>query len=179
VSATRLLTWCRLLVGAGFMYQGLGAHTSGMHETAALFAAHPGWEAWPIVRGMRPYEVTIWLAFVEMFLGLFIFGGLFTRPLAFVGAVVSLFEVLALGLAGGLLAPLLGIGSLLIVARGGGTGTMESALGKMQRMSIERQRQRDEARRAEREAARLAADEQDAPMGEPASRPATPRTGDA
>ena len=154
MSGTRLLTWCRLLVGAGFMYQSLGAHTTGMHETAALFAAHGGWEAWPIVGGMRPYELTVKLAFVEMFLGLFIFGGLFTRPLALAGASVALFEVLALGLAGGIISPLLALGSLVVVARGGGTGTMEAVLGKMQRRSIERQRERDEERRRAREAKR-------------------------
>ena len=154
MSETRILTWCRLLVGAGFMYQSLGAHVSGMHETAAVFATHTGWEAWPIAGGMRPYELTVKLAFAEMFLGLFIFGGLFTRPLAFVGAVVALFQVLVLGLAGGVAAPLLALGSLAIVARGGGTGTLEAVLGKMQRRSIERQRERDEERRRERAARR-------------------------
>jgi hypothetical protein len=122
MSATRILTWCRLLVGAGLMYQSLGAHVTGMHETAALFAANGSWEAWPIVGGMRPYELTVKLAFVEMFLGLFVFGGLFTRPLALVGAIVAGFEVLTLGLASGAVAPLLALGSLVIVARGGGTG---------------------------------------------------------
>ena len=159
MSETRILTWCRLLVGAGFMYQSLGAHTNGMHEAAALFTAHDGWQAWPIVGGMRPYELTIKLAFVELFLGVFIFGGLFTRPLAFVGAVVAGFQVLTLGLAGGVAAPLLALGALVVVARGGGTGTMEAVLGKMQRRSIERQRERDEERRREREAKCLATEE--------------------
>ena len=162
MSETRILTWCRLLVGTGFMYQSLGVHVNGMHETAALFAAHSGWEAWPIAGGMRPYELTVKLAFVEMFLGLFIFGGLFTRPLALVGAVVAGFQVLTLGLAGGVLAPLLAVGSPIVVARGGGTGTMEAVLGKMQRRSIERQRERDEERRREREAKRRATEAEDA-----------------
>ena len=156
MSETRLLTWFRLLVGAGFMYQSLGVHVSGMHEAAELFATHTGWEGWPVAGGMRPYELTVKLAFIEMFLGLFIFGGLFTRPLALVGAVVALFQVLTLGPAGGLIAPLLALGSPVIVARGGGTGTMEAVLGKMQRGSIERQRERDEERRREREAKRRA-----------------------
>jgi uncharacterized membrane protein YphA (DoxX/SURF4 family) len=43
--------------------------------------------------------------FAEFFLGVFIFGGLFTRPLALVGAVVAAFQALTLGLAGGVVAP--------------------------------------------------------------------------
>jgi len=157
MSGARALTWCRLLVGAGFMYLGV-AHILGMHETAALFAAHEGWRAWPPIDGMRPYELTLWLAFVEFFLGVFVFGGLFTRVLGVVAVLVAGFQVLALGLAGGVVAPLLALGAALVVARGGGGGTMESALGKMQRRSIERQRERDEERRLEREAKRRAAD---------------------
>ncbi|MDP8921585.1 MAG: hypothetical protein M3O34_01755, partial [Chloroflexota bacterium] len=133
MSETRILTWTRLLVGAGFMYQSIGAHVRGMHEARALFEASPAWQVWPIVGWLRPLELTLWLAFVEFFLGVFIFGGLFTRVLAAVGVVVAGFQVVALGLAGGLVAPLLALGSLVVVARGGGTGTLEAVLGKMQR----------------------------------------------
>ena len=158
MSETRSLTWCRLLVGAGFMYQSVAAHVLGMHEARALFEAHTAWQSWPLVAGFRPLELTLWLAFAEFFLGVFIFGGLFTRPLALVGAVVAAFQALTLGLAGGVVAPLLALGSLVIGARGGGTGTMEAVLGKMQRRSIERQRERDEERRRAREAKRHSAD---------------------
>ena len=155
MSEARMLTWCRLLVGAGFMYLGV-SHILGMHETAALFTERGEWHAWPFVGGMRPYELTLWLAFAEFFLGVFVFGGLFTRVLGAVAVIIAGFQAIALGLAGGLVVPLLGLGAVIVVARGAGGGTMESALGKMQRRSIERQRERDEARRAEREAKRLA-----------------------
>jgi len=154
MTETRVLTWCRLLVGVGFMIQSVAAHVLGMHEARALFEAATSWQAWPLVGAFRPLELTLWLAFVEFFLGVFIFGGLFTRILAVAGVLVAGFQVLALGLGAGILAPLLLVGSAVVVARGGGTGTMEAVLGKMQRRSIERQRERDEERRLAREAKR-------------------------
>jgi hypothetical protein len=57
-----------------------------------------------------------------------------------------------LGLAGGPIPILLLLGSAIACVRGGGGGTMDAALGAMQRKSIENQRIRDA------EAARLKAE---------------------
>ena len=152
MSQRRLLLWLRLLTGAAFMYQGI-SHIQSMREQAALFAAHPGWQGWPLVGGARPLELTLWLAFLEFGLGVFLFGGLLTRILGGVGLLISAFQLLALGLDGGLLTVFLLVGSAVACFRGGGGGTMDSALGAMQRKSIERQRERDA------EAARLKAEQ--------------------
>jgi uncharacterized membrane protein YphA (DoxX/SURF4 family) len=151
MSQRRLLLWLRLLTGAMFMYQGF-VHIQGMREQAELFALHTGWQSWPIVGGMRPLELTIWLAFFEFGLGVFLFGGLLTRILGGFGALLALFQVSVLGLAGGPIPILLILGSASACARGGGGGTMDAALGAMQRKSIENQRIRDA------EAARLKAE---------------------
>lgn len=151
MSQRRLLLWLRLLTGAAFMYQGV-MHIQGMRAQADLFAASPAWQAWPLVGGMRPLELTLWLAFFEFGLGVFLFGGLLTRILGGFGALLAGFQLLALGLAGGPLNVLLLIGGLIACLRGGGGGTMDSALGAMQRKSIENQRLRDA------EAARLKAE---------------------
>src|SRR4051794_38420519 len=147
----RWLLWLRLLTGAGFIYQG-ASHIQQMRAQADLFAAYTGWQSWPFVGGMRPLELTLWLAFLEFGLGVFLFGGLLTRILGGVGALLSGFQLLALGLAGGPLNVLLFVGALIACVRGGGGGTMDSALGAMQRKSIENQQLRDA------EAARLKAE---------------------
>jgi len=155
MSQRRLLLWLRLLTGAGFMYQGV-VHIQGMRAQADLFAMYDGWQSWPLVGGMRPLELTLWLAFLEFGLGVFLFGGLLTRILGAVGALIAAFQLMVLGLAGGPLNVLLLIGSLIACVRGGGGGTMDAALGAMQRKSIENQRIRDEEaarRRAEEKAA--------------------------
>ena len=151
MSHRRLLLWLRLLTGAGFMYQG-GAHILEMRAQADLFALHAGWQGWPLVGGLRPLELTLWLAFFEFGLGVFLFGGLLTRILGGFGALLALFQVSVLGLAGGPIPILLLLGSAIACVRGGGGGTMDAALGAMQRKSIENQRLRDA------EAARLKAE---------------------
>src|SRR4051794_2452479 len=150
----RLLLYVRLLTGAGFMYQGV-VHIQGMRTTADLFAAFPAWQSWPLVGGMRPLELTLWIAFLEFGLGVFLFGGLLTRILGGLGAILTAFQLVTLGLAGGPLNIALLVGGLIACVRGGGGGTMDSALGAMQRKSIENQRIRDEEaaqRRAEKAA---------------------------
>jgi hypothetical protein len=139
------------LTGAGFMYQGV-SHIQQMRAQADLFAAYSGWQSWPLVGGMRPLELTLWIAFFEFGLGVFLFGGLLTRILGGFGAVLAAFQLLVLGLAGGPLNALLLVGAAIACVRGGGGGTMDAALGAMQRKSIENQRIRDE------EAARLKAE---------------------
>lgn len=151
MSQRRLLLWLRLLTGAGFMYQG-ASHILEMRAQADLFAAYTAWQSWPLVGGMRPLELTLWLAFFEFGLGVFLFGGLLTRILGGFGVVLSAFQLLVLGLAGGPLTLVLLLGAAIACVRGGGGGTMDSALGAMQRRSIENQRIRDA------EAARLKAE---------------------
>jgi len=154
MSTRRLLLWLRLLTGAGFMYQG-AMHIVDKFGQADLFAAHAGWQSWPLVGGMRPLELTLWLALFEFGLGVFLFGGLLTRILGACGAIVAGFQVIVLGLAGGPLNLLLTVGAAVALVRGGGGGTMDAALGAMQRRSIERERERD-AERARAKAARAA-----------------------
>ena len=151
MSQRRLLLWLRLLTGAGFMYQGV-SHILEMRAQADLFAVSAGWQGWPLIGGMRPLELTLWLAFFEFGLGVFLFGGLLTRILGGFGALLSGFQLLVLGLAGGPLNLFLLLGAAIACLRGGGGGTMDSALGAMQLKSIENQRIRDA------EAARLKAE---------------------
>jgi hypothetical protein len=102
---------------------------------------------------MRPLELTIWIAILEFGLGVFLFGGLLTRILAALGAIVAAFQLIVLGLAAGPLNVFLVVGALVACIRGGGGGTMDAALGAMQRRSIERERERNLERarlRAER-----------------------------
>lgn len=160
MSERRVLLWVRLLVGVGFMYRGV-AHVTGMGEAAELFAAESGWQGWPLVGGLRPLELVLWLALLEFFLGVFLFGGLLTRILAVVGLAVGGLQVAALGPASVPLALLLTLGSAALVVRGGGAGTMDTVLGKMQRRSIEREEERRRARALARHEAEAARQEPD------------------
>jgi hypothetical protein len=150
-SSRRVLLWVRLLVGAGFMYQGV-SRILEMRAAADLFASHTGWQGWPLVGSMRPLELVLWLALVEFGLGVFLFCGLLTRALGAVGVLGAGAVVVALGLAGGPLPALLLLGSAVVLARGGGGGTMDATLGKMQRHSIEREAERARERAAARAA---------------------------
>ncbi len=123
------------------MYQGV-SHILEMRAAADSFVAHADWQSWPLVGGRRPLELVLWLAFVEFFLGVFLFGGLLLRILSAAAVVVAGFQVAALGLDAGVLAPLLAAGSAVLLLRGGGAGTMDSTLGKMQRRSLEREAER-------------------------------------
>ena len=153
MSTRRLLLWIRLLTGAGFMYQG-AMHILDKFGQADLFAAHAGWQAWPLVGGMRPLELTLWLALFEFGLGVFLFGGLLTRFLSGFGAILAAFQLIVLGPLTTPLNVYLFVGAAVAFLRGGGGGTMDSALGAMQRRSIERERERDLERARERDADR-------------------------
>jgi hypothetical protein len=120
------------------MYLGV-SHILEMRAAADLFAAQTGWQSWPIVGGRRPLEVVLWLALIEFFLGVFLFGGLLLRILSAVAVAVAGFQVVVLGLSAGLLPPLLTFGSTMLLVKGGGAGTMDATLGKMQRRSLERE----------------------------------------
>jgi uncharacterized membrane protein YphA (DoxX/SURF4 family) len=155
MSKRRVLLYLRLLVGAGFMYQGV-VHIQGMVAQADLFAASAAWQSGPLVGGMRPLALTISIAFLEFGMGVFLFGGLLTRILGGLGVILTAFQLVTLGLAGGPLNIMLLVGAAVVGVLGGGGGTMDAALGAMQRKSIENQRIRDEEaaqRRAEKQAA--------------------------
>ena len=126
------------------MYQGV-AHIQEMRAGADLLAAHNAWQAWPLLGGMRPLELVLWLALVEFFLGVFLFAGLLTRVLGVAGAAVAAFQLGVVGLAGGFLNPILALGAAAVSVRGGGGGTMDAVLGAMQRRSIEREAARKRA----------------------------------
>jgi uncharacterized membrane protein YphA (DoxX/SURF4 family) len=174
MSPRRLLLWLRLLTGVGFMYQGV-THIYGMRELAELFATNPGWQSWPPVGGFRPLELTLWIAFFEFGMGVFLFGGLLTRFLGGLGAIIAGFQLLTLWMAGGPLNIFLCVAALTVCLKGGGGGTMDSALGAMQRKSIERQRERDaEAARLKAEKAAAKAATAQAQAAAPAQAPARP-----
>src|SRR3954468_1349443 len=124
MSQRRVLLYLRLLTGAGFLYQCV-VHIQGMRAKADLFAAFPGWKSWPLAGGMRPLELTLWIAFLEFGLGVFLFGGLLTRILGGLGAIIAAFQLIVLGLAGRPLNALLLVGGLVACLRGGGGGTMD------------------------------------------------------
>ncbi len=96
-------------------------------------------------------------------MGVFLFAGMLTRVVGSLGLLVAVLQVGWLGLSGGLLNLALALGSLLVALRGGGSSTMDSVLGKMQRRSIEREAHRARVR-AEARVARHAAD---APLRSP------------
>ena len=144
------MLWARLLVGVGFTYAGV-IHILDMHREAELFGAQAGWQSWPVVGDWRPLQVVLWLAFAEFFLGVFLFGGLLLRILSAPAAIVAGLQVAAVGVTGGWLSPLLLVGSLALLLRGGGSGTMDATLGKMQQRSLERELERQALRNAERQ----------------------------
>src|SRR5262245_35323584 len=88
MSQRRLLLWLRLATGAAFMYQGL-AHLGGMSAQRDLLAAHAGWESWPLLAGINPLALAISIACLEFGLGVFLFGGLLTRILGGLGALLA------------------------------------------------------------------------------------------
>jgi hypothetical protein len=132
------------------MYLGV-THILEMRATADLFAAQAGWDSWPIVGGRRPLELALWLAFVEFFLGVFLFCGLLVRILSLAAVAVAGFEVVVLGRGAGVVPALLTVGSALLIVRGGGAGTMDATLGKMQRRSLKREAERQAARQSRTE----------------------------
>ncbi|MCC6180145.1 MAG: DoxX family protein [Chloroflexi bacterium] len=158
--SVRILTWLRLLTGAGFIYQGT-QHILGMWAQRDLAALHTVWQGWPAVGGMRPLEVVIIVAILEFSLGVFLFGGLLTRILSALAVLLTGLQAVALGFDSGLVNLLLLVGAAIVFVRGGGVGTMDALLGKMQRKSMERQRER-EAEAAARRAARRAVAKQTA-----------------
>jgi uncharacterized membrane protein YphA (DoxX/SURF4 family) len=136
----RLLMVVRLLLGALLIRQGAIGLSDLVHLAGAL-QDHGGWHGWPLVGSLRPMELAIWIAAGQFTVGIFLLGGLLTRLAALAATLLALFALGTLGDLG--LAPNLAHGALLLAAlaillKGGGAGTMDSELGRMQRRALER-----------------------------------------
>jgi len=117
-------------------------------QTTEILATTGNWSAWPLIGQMRPLEMTFTVAFALFGLGIFLMGGLLVRLLSTATVVFALMSFAIFGLNSWLSHALVLAAALVIMLRGGGAGTMDAALGAMQRRTLERE--------AEREAARLA-----------------------
>jgi uncharacterized membrane protein YphA (DoxX/SURF4 family) len=140
----------RLLLGALLIRQGV-IGLSDIAHLAQSMQAHNAWQSWPLVGTLRPMEMSLWIGAGELTVGIFLLAGLLTRVMALAAALLALF---ALGTFSDLgLVPNLAHGALLAVAlavlvKGGGAGTLDSELGRMQRKSLEREAQRGATRHA-------------------------------
>jgi uncharacterized membrane protein YphA (DoxX/SURF4 family) len=150
MTGRRLLTAVRLLLGALLIRQGVIGMSDLLHLARTL-ETHSTWQAWPLVGDLRPMALALWIAGLQFAVGIFLFGGLLTRLMAFSTALLALFALLtlnSLGLAPNLAHGALLAGALVIVLKGGGAYTMDAMLGGMQRRSIEREAEREAERRA-------------------------------
>jgi uncharacterized membrane protein YphA (DoxX/SURF4 family) len=155
----RLLMLCRVVLGVLLIRQG-AIGLSDLVRLAGRLDELNAWQAWPLVGSLRPMELAIWLGASQFAIGIFLVGGLLTRFMAFGAALLALFSVLAfwgLGLGANLAHGALLAAALLIAFKGGGAGTMDKLLGRMQKLTIER----EAAREAERRAAAQQAAERD------------------
>jgi hypothetical protein len=100
---------------------------------------------------MRPLELTFTIAFSLFFIGVFLAGGLLVRILGAVTFMIAIASFAILGMENWLVHLFVLVLSLVVTVMGGGAGTMDSALGAMQRRSMEREAEREAARRAEKE----------------------------
>jgi uncharacterized membrane protein YphA (DoxX/SURF4 family) len=156
----RLLMLCRVILGALLIRQG-AIGLSDLLRLAGRLEEYNAWQAWPLVGSLRPMELAIWLGASQFAIGIFLVGGLLTRFMAFGAALLALFSLVVfwgLGPAANLAHGALLAAALLILFKGGGVGTMDKMLGRMQQMTIEREAAREAERRA---AAQQAAAEPD------------------
>ena len=145
----RGLTLLRVVLGALLIRQGAIGMSDLMHLAQTL-ELHNNWQAWPLIGGLRPMALALWIAGLQFAVGIFLFGGLLTRLMAFLTALIALFALLtlnSLGLVPNLAHGALLVGALLILVKGGGAYTMDTMLGGMQRRSIEREAEREAERR--------------------------------
>jgi len=147
----RKLLWIRVVFGAFLVWLSWDIQGS-IKETAESFGATGNWSGWPLIGGLSPLELTFWAFIVLFLLGIFLMGGLLVRILSIVTFVLGLASFAIFGFNGWLTHGLVLLGALIIMTRGGGAGTMDAALGAMQRRTLEREAERE----AERERARLA-----------------------
>ncbi len=146
----RVLMVARLLLGALLIRQGI-IGMSDLSHLARTMETYNAWQAWPLVGSLRGMELALWLAAGEFTVGVFLLGGLLTRLMALASALLAGFALATLGqlgLAANLAHGGLLLASLLVLLQGGGAGTMDSELGRMQRKSLQREAEREAARRA-------------------------------
>lgn len=149
MKAPRALQLVRVALGAFLVWRSWEILGSPQQSTEHLIATG-NWAGWPLIGHMRPLELTFTVAFSLFFLGIFLMGGLLVRILSIVTLVIALASFGIFGVNGWLTHLVILLGAAVIMLRGGGAGTMDSALGAMQRRSIEREAEREAARQAER-----------------------------
>ena len=145
----RALQFIRVVLGLFLLWRSWEILGSPQ-QSAETLAQTANWSAWPLIGGMRPLELTFTTAFTLFFLGVFLAGGLLTRPLSILVVIIGLGSFVLFGTRfwpSHLVVLLLG---LVVMLRGGGAGTMDSALGAMQRRSLEREAERQAERAAQR-----------------------------
>ena len=148
MTGRRALTIARLVLGALLVRQGVIGMSDLVH-LATVLETHNAWQSWPVLGGLRPMALALWIAGLQFAVGIFLFGGLLTRVMALMTALLALFALLtlnSLGLVPNLAHGALLAGALVILVKGGGTYTMDAMLGGMQRRSIEREAEREAAR---------------------------------
>jgi hypothetical protein len=151
VTERRKLLWIRVVFGAFLVWLSWDIQGS-IKETAETFGTTGNWSGWPFIGTLSPLELTFWTFIVLFLLGIFLMGGLLVRILSIMTFLLALASFVIFGVNGWLTHGLVLLGSFIIMARGGGAGTMDAALGAMQRRSLEREAERE----AERERSRLA-----------------------
>jgi len=144
----RLPLIARLALGVLLIGQGLSCW-SNPSQLASFLRQHTAWESLPLVGGQSAIELAIVLALARFTAGVFLTGGFITRGMSLVG-LLSAGLLLALGAEVVALNALAVALAAAVLVFGGGGRTLDGVLGRMQRRSIERDRQRA----AEREAAR-------------------------
>jgi len=149
VTDKRKLFWIRLVYGAFLVWLSLDIQGS-IKETAASFSETGHWSGWPVIGGLSALELTFWAYIVLFILCIFLMGGLLVRILSFVTVVLGLTSFGVFGFNSWVTHALVLLGALVIMVRGGGAGTMDSALGAMQRRSLEREAEREAVRQAEK-----------------------------
>lgn len=145
----RVLQLVRVILGVFLVWRSWEILGSPQHAAESL-AQTASWSGWPLIGHLRPLELTFTVAFTLFFLGVFLAGGLLVRIL---GLAVLLIAIASFAIFGAHSWPshlFVLVMSLVVTLRGGGAGTMDAALGAMQRRSLEREAEREAARRAER-----------------------------
>lgn len=145
----RLLQLLRIALGAFFVWRAwdmLGAP----QEAAEPLALSNAWRAWPLVGDLTPLALTFTVAVALFSTGVFLAGGLLVRLLSLMSLGMVLGAFVILGSQNLVLHLIILAASAVLAVRGGGRGTMDAALGAMQRRSIEREAAREAERRAER-----------------------------
>jgi uncharacterized membrane protein YphA (DoxX/SURF4 family) len=145
----RKLLLLRLVLGCYFVWRSWDM-LGNPQQTTETVATTGNWSGWPLIGQMRPLEMTFTVAFVLFGLGIFLMGGLLVRILSTATVVFALMSFAIFGLNSWLSHTLVLVAALVIMLRGGGAGTMDAALGAMQRRTLEREAEREAARLAER-----------------------------